>query len=332
MTRIILALASIALVFSIACGGDDKKDGGILGGNPGGSSSSKGGGDPKDPVAFAQRSIVTLFNMFGGSTDPQQYLDLYLPECRTGVKASDVTQVLTMIKAFFPDINKLKVEDVDLANPKVEKNGNDVKITITDSNKIRVKVNGKFVPAQEFFKSIGFDDPKDSPLEVTDEPLMLKEQDGKLYIANCDDLKDIASASSGPSATATPSRNNPTATPTRAAGSTSPTPGRGTTGAIGRDVTTPSRGGSTPTTANTPTTTGAVVKTTPTSAQQYPASLQKEFMDDCTGAGAGQSVCRCMLDILAVRYNEAAYRELEKAISNNQRQAELNAIVSACTR
>ena len=32
MTRIILALASIALVFSIACGGDDKKDGGILSG------------------------------------------------------------------------------------------------------------------------------------------------------------------------------------------------------------------------------------------------------------------------------------------------------------
>ena len=331
MTRIILALASIALVLSVACGGDDKKDGGILGGNQGGSSSSSGGGDPKEPVAFAQRSIVTLFNMFGGSTDPQKYLDLYLPECRTGVKASDVTQVLTMIKAFFPDIGKLKVEDVDLGNPKVEKNGNDVKITITDSSKIRVKVNGKFVPAQEFFKSIGFDDPKESPLEVTDEPLMLKEQDGKLYIANCDDLKDIASASSGPSATATPSRSNPTPTPQRSTGAT-PTPGRGGTPTIGRDVATPSRGGSTPTTANTPTSTGAVVKTTPTSAQQYPAALQKEFMDDCTGAGASQSVCRCMLDILAVRYDVNAYRELEKAISANQRQGELNAIVSACTR
>src|SRR6185436_4364529 len=140
MTRIILALFSIALVFSLACGGDDKKDGGVLGG--GGASS--GGGNTKDPVAFAQSALATTFNVFGGSQDPQKLLDLYLPECRTGVKASDVSQALTMIKAFFPEITKLKVEDIDLANPKVEKNGNDYKLTITDKNKIRVKTNGKF--------------------------------------------------------------------------------------------------------------------------------------------------------------------------------------------
>jgi serine/threonine-protein kinase len=127
------------------------------------------------------------------------------------------------------------------------------------------------------------------------------------------------SANSGTSATSTPSRSNPT-----------PTPGR--TDTIGRDIATPSRGNSTPTAANTPSTSGAVVKTTPTAAQRYPAALEKEFMDDCTGAGAGQAVCRCMLDILEVRYNQTAYRELEKAIAANQRQGELNAIVNACTR
>ena len=90
MPRIIFALVSVALIFSVACGGDDKKDGGILGG--GGSSS--GGGNTKDPVAFAQSALTTTFNVFGGSQDPQKLLDLYLPECRTGVKASDVTQYL----------------------------------------------------------------------------------------------------------------------------------------------------------------------------------------------------------------------------------------------
>jgi hypothetical protein len=323
MTRIILALASIALVFSIACGGDDKKDGGILGGG-----SSSGNTNTKDPVAFAQAAVVTQFNVFGGSVDPQKLLDLYLPECTKGIKTSDITQTLTMVKAFFPDIAKLKVEDIDLAGPKVEKNGNDIKLTIGDINKVRVKSNGKFVNANEFMKSIGFTDPKDSPLEGFNEPLELREQDGRLYISNCDDLKDIAS--SGPSATATPSRSNPTATPQRSTGA-SPTPGRAATATIGRDIATPSRG-NTPTAAPTASSSGAVVKTTPTSAQMYPAALQKEFMDDCTGAGAGQSVCRCMLDILAVRYNEAAYRELEKAISNGQRESELTAIVNACTR
>src|SRR5437868_3167840 len=127
MTRIILALASIALVFSVACGGDDKKDGGILGGNPGGSSS---GIDTKDPVKFAQGALTTTFNVFGGSVDPQKMLDLYLPECRNGVKSSDITAVLTMVKAFFPNINKLKVEDIDLAGPKVDKNGSEYKLTI----------------------------------------------------------------------------------------------------------------------------------------------------------------------------------------------------------
>jgi hypothetical protein len=321
MTRIILALASIALVFGVACGGSDKKDGGILGG--GGSSS--GGGSTKDPVAFAQTAVVTMFNVFGGSVDPQKMLDLYLPECRTGVKPSDITATLAMVKAFFPDIAKLKIEDIDLAGPKVEKNGKDVKLTITDINKVRVKSNGKFINANEFMKSIGFTDPSDSPLEGLDEPLELREQDGKLYISNCDDLQDL-SMSAAPSPTATPSRSNATPTPQRSTGAT-PTPNR-TTSAIGRDVTTPTRGNS----PTTPTTGAAIVKTTPTAAQQYPAALQKEFMDDCTGAGAGQSTCRCMLDILAVRYNVDAYRELERAISRNERQSELNAIVNVCTR
>src|SRR6185436_7925409 len=181
MTRIILALASIALVFSFACGGDDK-NGGILSGNQGGSS---GGIDTKDPVKFAQGALTTTFNVFGGSADPQKMLDLYLPECRTGVKPGDITAALTMIKAFFPDIAKLKVEDIDLGGPKVDKNGSDYKLTISDINKVRIKSNGKFVNANDFMKSIGFADPGSSPLEGLNDPLELREQDGRLFISNC---------------------------------------------------------------------------------------------------------------------------------------------------
>ena len=49
MKRIILALAGIALVFGVACGGSDNKDGGLLGGG----ASNSGGSGSKDPVAFA---------------------------------------------------------------------------------------------------------------------------------------------------------------------------------------------------------------------------------------------------------------------------------------
>lgn len=318
MTRIILAIATIALVFSIACGGD-KKDGGLLGGG----GSAGGGSGTKDPVAFAQSSLVTMFNMFGGSVDPQRYLDLYLPECRTGVKVSDVTQVLTMVKAFFPEISKLKIDDIDLGNPKVERNGSDIKLTITDSSKLRVKVNGKFIQAEEYFKSIGFKDPKESPLEVTDEPLLLKEQDGRLFIANCDDLQDLAS--SGPAPTPTPQRSNPTPTPQRPS-TASPTPGRGTSGSIGREIATPARG--TPVTASTAG--SPVVRTTPTAAQRYPADVEKNFMDSCQASGGSTASCRCALDIIETRYTLSAMTELERNLDT--RRGELTAIISTCSR
>lgn len=218
MARIILAFASIALILSVACGGgDDKKDGGILGGatsnsstsgTPGastgsGSSSSGSSGsgsgssssNSKDPVQFAQGAMVTIFGVLSGSNDPQQMLDLYAPECRTGVKTSDITQVLTLVRAFFPELSKLKIQEVDLsqANPKVEKSGNTSKVTLGDPNKVRLKVDGQFQPVGEVSKKLGFPDLDDSPLNVADEPLTVKEVDGKLYISDCSSLKDIAS-------------------------------------------------------------------------------------------------------------------------------------------
>ena len=330
MTRIILALASIALVFSVACGGDDNKDGGILGG--GGSSSGGGNTNTKDPVAFAQAALTTTFNVFGGSQDPQKLLDLYLPECRTGVKASDVTTALTMIKAFFPEhLEAQGRRHRPRRNPKVEKNGNDYKLTITDTNKIRVKINGKFVNAEEFFKSIGFDDPSDSPLSGVEEPLMLKEQDGKLFISECNDLQDLRHE-----------RPQPPRRRLRAASATADAAAQHRRHADARPRhhrhhrprrATPTRAGNTPTAANTPTTSGAVVKTTPTAAQAVPCgTCRRSSWTTARARGATQTVCRCMLDILAVRYNVAAYRELEKAISSGQREGELNAIVSACIR
>ena len=314
MTRITLTLLGIALMFLVACGGDDK--GGVFGGG--------GGGNTNDPVAFAARAFVTQLAVFSGAQDPQKLLDLYLPECRTGVKPSDVTAALAMIKAFFPEISKLKVEDIDLAGPKVEKNGNEVKLTITDVNKVRVKADGKFVNANDYFKSVGFKDPGDSPLEGLEKPLLLKEQDGKLYLSDCSDLQDLASA--GPQPTPTPQRTSASPTPQRTttAGPTS-TPGRTATTTIGRDLATPSRG-------TTPSAVATVVRTTPTSAQRYTDALQKEFMDDCTGAGAATSVCRCMLDILNARFTVAQYREFEAAVNRNERQGELNAVVQACVR
>jgi hypothetical protein len=38
---------------------------------------------------------------------------------------------------------------------------------------------------------MGFPDLNDSPLNVADEPLTVKEVDGKLYIADCESLQDL---------------------------------------------------------------------------------------------------------------------------------------------
>lgn len=204
MTRIILALASIVLVFSIACGSDDK--GGVTGGansnsssgsSSSGSSGSGGSGssssNSREPVQFAQGALVTLFGVFNGSTDAQKMLDLYAPECRTGVKTSDITQVLTLVRTFFPELAKIKITEVDLsqANPKVEKSGATSKITLSDPNKVRLKVDGQFQPITEVSKKMGFPDLNDSPINVADEPLTIKEVDGKLYIADCESLQEI---------------------------------------------------------------------------------------------------------------------------------------------
>jgi hypothetical protein len=322
MTRIYIAIVSTALVFAaLACGGDDKKDGILGGGGSGGSTSN-------DPATFARQALVTFMGVFSGNTDPQRMLDLYLPECRTNVKASDITQVLTMIKAFFPELSKVKIEDIDLGATKVDRSGSDVTVTVQDPKKIRFKIDGMFVPVEEYLKKVGFDSISDSPFEGTEEPLKLREVNGKLFITECDDLKDIADSNTSQSATPTPQRPSATPTPLRSSTTTAvgptATPGRtATQTAIGSTASTPQRG-------NTPTAGNAVVRTTPTAAQRFPAAIDKEFMDDCTGAGATNTDCRCMFNILQVRYDVTAYREFERALDRGERMNELNAIVQAC--
>ena len=55
-------------------------------------------------------------------------------------------------------------------------------------------------------------------------------------------------------------------------------------------------------------------------------------MNDCDGGNLSTAQCRCVLDILQVRYTETAYRELERAIQRDQRTDELMEIVNVCTR
>jgi hypothetical protein len=323
MSRIALALMSLAVFLAVACGGGDKNDGGILGG--GGSSS--GGATSNDPNTFARQALVTFLGVFSGNTDAQKMLDLYLPSCRTNVKASDLTQVLTMVKAFFPELSKVKVEDIDLGQTKVEKNGSEVKLTVQDPSKVRVKVDGKFISADEYAKRVGFDDISDSPLEGVEEPLLLKEEGGRLYISECSDLEDLSDSgmsSSGP--TPTPQRGSASPTPQRTttAGGPTATPGRTATQVvIGNPTSTPQRG-TTPTGQ-------AIVRTTPTAAQRYPANVEKNFMDGCV-SGGNASQCRCMFDIIQVRYNIDAFAQLERDLARNQRINELDAIAQVCVR
>jgi hypothetical protein len=167
------------LALAVACGGDD--DGGGGGGDNISESQAK---------QAADRFLLTTFGLFTGDATPKAFIEQFAPECREGVKESDIATAMLFIQAFAPALADLKIEEFDVGEVKVEQTTEGYLVSPTSADNIRVKVDGKFVNANTFFQDNGFDDfGEDDP---TEEPILLVRRDGKTYIGDCEGLGDFS--------------------------------------------------------------------------------------------------------------------------------------------
>ena len=191
LATLLAAVALIALV--AACGGSKDAD------SPDNSPVSE-----KQAGEVARQYVLTVFGVLSGKNTPQQLIDLYAPECRANVNAQDIAATMLLVRAFLPEIDKLRIDDVDLGALNYEPNDKGVLVSPQDPNNIRVKVHGDFVKVDDYFKSVGFAD--DDTTNPTNEPLLVVKHDGKAYIGDCSGLSDLAltSGSSGSSGSSGP--------------------------------------------------------------------------------------------------------------------------------
>jgi hypothetical protein len=235
LSRLACSLLAAGMLFALACGGSG---GGITGGN--GSSGPLGGDFNKDPVNFARAYYFTAFRVFTGDTKAEDMLKLFEDSCRAKVAPADVDKGLDKARDTYPKLKGAKLEDIDFqGKAKVDKTSDGATVTIPPARDSRVRVDGKWQNAFDYFKSVGVVDDNDKD-DTDDVDLVLR--NGRYFLADCDDLEDIAASGRRGSATATPQRS--TATPQRG----TPTPQRGTP--TPQRATTPS--GTAPRTTNTP--------------------------------------------------------------------------------
>jgi hypothetical protein len=156
----------------------------------GGGDSGGGGSDEQQAGAAANKDIKTFLGLFDGSTNSQQLLNAFAPECRSGVSTSDIDKVAALIKAFAPDLSKAKVEDVDLGALTYETTSDGIKVTAKDPNATRIKTKGKWMSADDYFKLAGLDS---SDTNVTSgEPTLMVKRNGAWYIGDCSILSDLS--------------------------------------------------------------------------------------------------------------------------------------------
>jgi hypothetical protein len=168
------------LALAVACGGDDDGGGGG-GGNTLNESQAK---------QAADRFLLTTFGLFTGDSTPKAFIEQFAPECRDGIKESDLATAMLFIQAFAPELKDLKIEEFDVGEVKVEQTDEGYLVSPTDADKIRVKVDGKFVNANTFFQENGFEDlASDDP---TEDPILLVRRDGKTYVGDCEALGDFS--------------------------------------------------------------------------------------------------------------------------------------------
>jgi hypothetical protein len=158
--------------------------GACSGGGGGGGLSEKRAGE------LSEQFILNVFGILTGDVDAQRMIDSFAPECRQGISAAEIQTAAGFIVVFLPQLAEIEIEDVDLGELEYERTEEGILVTPVDPNGIRVKVEGRFMNANEFFSSLGLESEDDSPASPT-EPLLIVERDGKAYIGDCTQLQDF---------------------------------------------------------------------------------------------------------------------------------------------
>ena len=187
MIRVRTWLATLGVVglvsLAVACGGGG-------GGGGGGDSNKVSESQAKDA---AEKFLLSMFGIFTGDTKADQLLAQFAPECRDDANEDDIEAALTLISSFggaFGELDDLEIEEFDIGDVTLQETENGTLVAPKNLDSIRVKVDGKFVKADEYLQSVGFDEfGADDPAE---DPILMVRRDGKTVIADCSFLEDFS--------------------------------------------------------------------------------------------------------------------------------------------
>jgi hypothetical protein len=172
----LVALVTAGALILSACGGGD------------------GGGSEEDQVArAANQHVRTLLRVISGAASGRDVLNVYAPECREGVDASEIDAGLALIRLFAPQLANAKIEEVDLGELKLEKVPDGYEVSPVDPAAMRIRADGKWQTVEEFFTGLGFDEDDGSPADIG--TVLLVERDGKWYLGECSELQDFSGSS-----------------------------------------------------------------------------------------------------------------------------------------
>jgi hypothetical protein len=171
--RALLITLSLIAAVAAACGGGG----------------SGGGSDEQQAGAAANRHIRTFLGLFDGTSTSQQLIDAFAPECRSGVKTTDIDKTAALLRTFAPQFAKYRIEAIDLGPLSYEKTADGINVTATDGTKARIKTNGKWISVQDYVKLANLES---GDLNITGgEPTLMVKRDGKWYIGDCSVLEDL---------------------------------------------------------------------------------------------------------------------------------------------
>lgn len=172
---VLALLIAGAVAAGVACGGGGGGDGPIT---------------ESEASEATSRYMVTTLGLFTGTTEAQGFIDLFAPECREGVDPAALAFVAVFIQAFAPELRGIEIEDVDVGELRLEQVDEGTLVSPLDPEAIRVKVDGNFMPATEFFAVSGFE-PSDDEDDLA-EPVLLVRRNGDIYIGDCSELEGLS--------------------------------------------------------------------------------------------------------------------------------------------
>lgn len=158
----------------------------------GGSDGGGGGLSEKRAGELAKQYILDAFGVLTGDVNAQRLIDAFAPECREGVKASDIAAIAEFVSVFLPQLSEVEIEDVDLGKLRFEKTDEGIRVLPEDPNAIRVKIKGKFINANDFFSGLGMEE---SDSSIAEDAILIVERDGKAYLGECSDLGEFGATS-----------------------------------------------------------------------------------------------------------------------------------------